>query len=83
MSKEPKNFSEAIEELERATCDRLRDLEETIHKLKPELEEQMQRTKTQVEGQMRENPWVTLGIAGLLFFILGFFLGNQKSRGRD
>ena len=90
----PKNFSQALDELENLTGTDLRskleselhDLQEKIDRLKPQLEElktkakeEVRRGKEKVETQVRENPWTTLGIVGVIFFVIGFIIGWRKS----
>lgn len=83
----PKNFSQALDELENLTGtdlkskleNELRDLQEKIERLKPQIEELSGRAKEKVETRVRENPWAALGIVGILFFVIGFILGWRKS----
>ena len=63
-------------------------LEEQINRLKPQLEELRQKareelgkTKDRVETQVKENPWVALGIVGLICLVIGWLLsGSRRSR---
>lgn len=80
MPDKPKNFSQAID-----------DLEDTLKKIKPHLDDLGERVsaslhehagkaKERVEAEVDRNPWRTLGIAGLVFFLLGFLLGSRSRR---
>lgn len=83
----PKNFSQALDELENLAGPDLRaKLENEIHELQEKLEEmkgrvteEVHKTKSRVETQARENIWATIGIVGLIFFVVGFIFGWRKS----
>lgn len=83
MSDKPKSISQALENLE------LNELKEALKELKPQIEEmrekvsdEVKKTKGTVENQVKENPWAAIGIAGLVFFLIGFLMGS-KGRSRD
>ena len=87
MNSKPKNFPEALEELDSLSTSKAQELkaklqselaklEERIAELKPQLDE----AKNKVEEKVKENPWATIGIVGLIFFVLGVVFG---SRSRD
>lgn len=68
----------------------IHNLEEQIEKLKPQLEhikeeaqEKLRKTKANVESQVKESPWASIGIVGLIFFVLGFVLAARGSRKSD
>lgn len=63
----PKNFSQALDELD--------ELRTRIH-------DEAVKSKDKIEEQVKENPWATVGIVGLIFFVLGFLLAGV-SRRRD
>lgn len=65
-------------------------LEEQIESLKPQLEHlkeeaqvKLKKTKDSVESQVKDNPWASIGIVGLVFFILGFLFAARGSRKSD
>lgn len=93
----PKNFSQAIEDLEDDTkthtngdfrsriASEFSNLEETLAKLKPHIEDLSERVggeakkaKAKVDEHVKENPWAAIGIAGLIFFILGFLFASRR-----
>ncbi len=68
----------------------LKDLESKISELKPQLEELKSKVqdgatkaKDKVENRVKENPWASIGIVGLIFFVLGFLLAGTTSRKND
>jgi ElaB/YqjD/DUF883 family membrane-anchored ribosome-binding protein len=68
----------------------LKSFEETLKNLKPQLDEMRERlgddakkVKARVESEVGENPWAALGLASLVFFILGFLFGFKTSRRSD
>ncbi len=102
MTGKPKNFTQAIDELEREQAtsssgglaerlqDELRKMEETLNKIKPHVEDfasnaatEAKTAKQKVEAHVQSNPWAAIGIAGLLFFVLGFLFGYKGSRRND
>ena len=66
----------------------IEDLEAQIDQLKPKLEqlkedagEHLHKAKGKVEQQVKDNPWMVLGVVGLIAFIIGFLLrGGRRSR---
>lgn len=96
MNSKPKNFSQALEELEDLSNGTAQDLktklqselhrlESKIADLKPQLEEiknrvqdEAKKAKGKVEDQVKENPWATIGIVGLIFFVLGFLFSRRN-----
>lgn len=100
MSGKPKNFSQAIDDLENGGADtngnggfrahlqtELQKLEETLNKIKPHIEDltekagtEAKKAKAKVEDQVQKNPWAAIGIAGLIFFVLGFLFAHKGSR---
>lgn len=97
MTGRPKNFSQAIDDLEHNDSQsngfksrlqsELRNLEETLEKIKPHIEDltekagvEARKAKASVEDQVQKNPWAAIGIAGLIFFILGFLFAQKGRR---
>lgn len=102
MSSKPRNFSQAIDELEDAETSNVNEdlrarlekelhrIEETLKTIKPHLEDishkvgdEAKKAKDKVEGHITQNPWAAVGIAGIVFFLLGFLLGFTGTRRRD
>jgi ElaB/YqjD/DUF883 family membrane-anchored ribosome-binding protein len=65
------------------------ELKSAIESLKPHLAElrdkvesqvrtEYQERKEQVENKVKENPWVTLGLVGLIAFVIGLILGQSR-----
>lgn len=78
MSGKPKNLSQAIDELERLTGD-------TFQKVKPHVEEfaakagdEARKVKDKVEDEVQKNPWIAVGVVGLIFFVLGFLFASRR-----
>jgi len=68
----PKNLSDAIERLEK-----------TFSRVSDSIGEEAKKAKGKIEEQVTENPWAAIGVAGLIFFILGFLFGWKSSRRSD
>lgn len=49
-----------------------------LESLKGRLENEAKGAKAQVENQVKDNPWVALGIVGLLAFVLGWIFGQSR-----
>lgn len=65
-------------------------LEDTLNSLKPDLEDlkeraqsQAKKAKNKVEEEVHKNLWTSLGVVGLVFFVIGFLFGSRRSRSRD
>ncbi len=56
----------------------LDDFKPQFDNLKAGVEKEVSKTKNQVEENVKNNPWVTLGLVGLVAFIVGWFLGQNK-----
>jgi len=105
MNEKPKNISQAINELEHGSKSNgessaadfqarlkseIKNLEETLTKLRPHLEdissrvsEEAKKAKSKVENEVQKNPWAAIGVVGLLFFVLGLLFGLKGSRRND
>lgn len=55
----------------------LEDLRPYFDELKNKVESEAKATKKQVEAKVKESPWLTIGIVGLIAFLLGLFLGRK------
>lgn len=97
MTGKPKNFSQAIDDLEDDKSSsgngdfqsRLKSefhkIEETLASLRPHLDDltgkvgdEAKKAKKKVEEKVEENPWATIGIVGLIFFIIGFLFASKR-----
>ena len=56
----------------------LDDLKPYLDDLRANVETEVKKTKNQVEGKVKENPWVALGIVGLVAFVIGWIFGQKK-----
>lgn len=101
MSSKPRNFSQALEDLENLSTNTARDikdrlqgelnrLEEAVADLKPQIEEikdrvqhEASRAKNKVEKQVKTNPWTSIGIVGLIAFVIGFLVAMIGMKDRD
>ena len=45
--------------------------------------DELTKTKGKVEEQVKANPWATIGIVGLLCFVLGLLFAKGTSRKTD
>ncbi len=48
-----------------------------LDEIKNKVEQEAKNTKTQVETKVKENPWIVIGVVGLIAFFLGIFLGRK------
>ncbi len=62
-----------FEEIKRA-LDEMRPYFEDI---KSKVESETKATKNHLESKVKENPWITIGIFGLVAFFIGLFLGRR------
>lgn len=56
----------------------LDELKPYLDDLRTTVETEAKKTKSQVEANVKENPWVTLGIVGILAFVIGWIFGQRK-----
>ena len=83
---ELENFSTSkAQDLKNKLQSELHKLEDRINELKPQLDEikskvhdEASKAKSKVEEQVKENPWATIGIVGLIFFVLGVLFGSRR-----
>lgn len=84
-----RNLSEAIDELERTAREKgsdfkdkifeqIEDLKKSLDDMKPRVEEEVTKVKKQVENKVQENPWATLGIVGLICFVIGWIFASSR-----
>ncbi|OYZ24654.1 MAG: hypothetical protein B7Y39_00310 [Bdellovibrio sp. 28-41-41] len=55
----------------------LEDMRPYFDEIKNKVEQEAKNTKTQVETKVKENPWIVIGVVGLIAFFLGIFLGRK------
>lgn len=56
----------------------LDDLRPYLDNLRSNVESEVKKTKTQVERKVKDNPWVTLGIVGIIAFVIGWVFASSK-----
>lgn len=56
----------------------LDDLKPYLDDLKANVETEVKKTKNQVEEKVKENPWIAIGIVGLVAFIIGWIFAQNK-----
>lgn len=87
MDSKPKNFKEALDQLEDQTDrggsnfrqyleDEIKKLEGAIDRLKPHVED----AKAKVTKEVEANPWAALGIVAFVSFLIGFLLAPRSRR---
>ena len=54
------------------------ELKPHLERLKGTLGQEAKEVQSKVEDKVRENPWVALGIVGLIFFVIGLILGRDR-----
>ena len=55
----------------------LENMRPYLDEIKNKVEQEAKNTKTRVETKVKENPWVVIGVVGLIAFFLGIFLGRK------
>lgn len=79
-SSKPKTLSEAIESLEKVASgsfsDQIEQLKNLYADYKPKAEEIEKKAKKAIE----EKPFLSLGVAAVLFLLLGYILGKGNRR---
>jgi ElaB/YqjD/DUF883 family membrane-anchored ribosome-binding protein len=68
------HFSKDYEEIKSA----LENLRPHLDEIKSKVEKETLEAKNKIENQVKENPWKTIGIVGLIAFIIGLLLGRKK-----
>lgn len=56
----------------------LESLKPLLEDLKAKAEIEAKATKSQIEDQVKSNPWVALGVVGLVAFIIGWIFGSNR-----
>ncbi|HMN68847.1 MAG TPA: hypothetical protein PKC28_09950 [Bdellovibrionales bacterium] len=80
MAQKPKNFSQAIDELERHVEDTMDKIRPHLDDLKGRVSDEAQKAKAGVEEKVQQNPWAAIGVVALLFFVIGLLLGRRSNR---
>lgn len=57
----------------------LHEISPYLNDLKEKVETQASQTRKEVEAKVKENPWVSLGIVGLIAFFIGWLIGHNKN----
>jgi ElaB/YqjD/DUF883 family membrane-anchored ribosome-binding protein len=73
-----KDFKDLLEKDYHEIRKSLDDLKPYLDDLKDKVESEINKNKSQVETSIKENPWVTLGIVGVVAFVLGWIFGQNK-----
>ncbi len=84
-NKDIKTITDAIEHLEKAggqTADHLNEafenLKPYVENLKEKVEAGTKQAKTDVEDKVKENPWLALGLVGVVGLVIGWILGRDR-----
>lgn len=72
------DFKEILEKDYNELRKTLDDLKPYLDDLKNNVESEVKKTKNQVEDKVKENPWVVLGLVGLIAFVIGWIFGQRK-----
>lgn len=66
-------FSEEFESIKKA----IDDLKPQLSQLKDKVKDDAQEYAKDIDKQVRDNPWMALGIVGVVMFLIGFLLGKK------
>lgn len=72
------DFKEILEKDYTELRKTLDDLKPYLDDLKSNVETEVKKTKNQVEGKVKENPWIALGIVGIIAFVIGWVFAQNK-----
>ncbi len=72
------DFKEILEKDYNELRKSLDDLKPYLDDLRTNVETEVKKTKNQVEDKVKENPWVVLGLVGLIAFVVGWIFGQRK-----
>jgi ElaB/YqjD/DUF883 family membrane-anchored ribosome-binding protein len=56
----------------------LETLRPLMDDLKSRAEDEVKATKGQIEAKVQANPWIALGVVGLVAFVLGWIFGSNR-----
>lgn len=57
----------------------LQEISPYLNDIKEKVESQAQHAKKEVETKVKENPWLSLGIVGLIAFFIGWLIGHNRN----
>lgn len=72
------DFKEILEKDYNELRKTLDDLKPHLEALRGTVETEVKKTKNQVEEKVKENPWITIGIIGLVAFVIGWIFSQNK-----
>ena len=67
-------FGKDFEDVKKA----LENLKPYLENLKEKVESETKKTKNEVEVKIKENPWLALGIIGVIGIFIGWILGRDR-----
>lgn len=73
-----KNFKEILEKDYEAVKAAIENIRPYLDDLKDNVGHEAKEMKKKTEEKVRENPWAALGIVGLVAFIIGLLIGNNR-----
>lgn len=56
----------------------LESLRPLMEDIKTRAESEVKATKGQIEEQVKTNPWIALGVVGIIAFVLGWIFGSNR-----
>lgn len=72
------DFKEILEKDYNELRKTLDDLKPYLDDLRANVETEVKKTKNQVEDKVKENPWLAIGIVGLVAFVIGWIFSQNK-----
>ena len=66
-------FSEEFESIKQA----LSDLKPQLNQMKDHVKDEAEEYAKDIDKKVRDNPWMALGIVGVVLFLIGFLLGRK------
>ncbi len=75
-----KGFKEILEKDYNEIKKSLDNLKPHLASLQENLEGEVLKKKDQAEKKVKENPWLAVGIVGLIALVIGIFLGTRKNK---